>query len=341
MRRLACYIALLLALLSCSNHPGQVRLKGNFAHLEQGEFYIYSTDYGLDRVDTLSIQNGSFVYTLPLNGEATLHLLYPNYSHLAIFAESGKDIKIEGDARNLSEVKVSGTPDNELYTQFRRATREMNLADTRNEARRMIMEHADRAVSKYLFKEYFLRTDSVRNEEVRALYDTLCHARPEDLDLHMLSSEIRSHALLAPGQPLPNFEWEMQLLKKGEPVDTIVRSKDYEGKYLLIAFWAGWKSGSQSAHYRSRRLRREMRDSLHILTYSLDYNKKHMLFTEERDTVNYPNYCDFLCWGSPYVQQWGIRTLPYFIFVGPDQRIIASGNEWVTDIAPKTIPLCL
>ena len=74
-----------------------MRLKGRFAHLEQGEFYLYSTDYGLDRIDTLRIQQGKFQYQMPLEKSATLHLLYPNYSQLTIFATSGDDILIDGE----------------------------------------------------------------------------------------------------------------------------------------------------------------------------------------------------------------------------------------------------
>ena len=340
MRHSLLYIAILLALLSCSNHPGQVRLKGRFAHLEQGEFFLYSTDYGLDRIDTLRIQDGKFSYMLPLDGEATLHLLYPNYSHLALFAAPGEDIKIKGDARNLSEVEVSGTPDNELFTQFRHDAKGKNTDEVRTMAQQLILEHPALALSRHLFREYFLMPDSVDRTLVRELYDTLCHARPMDASLSRLSAHVRSAGILAPGQPLPAFKWQAHLPTGEETIDTLVRNTDYKGKYLFITFWASWKTASQ-AHYRARRLRREMKDTLHVLSYSLDYTQASLKSTEKRDSVDYPTYCDFLCWGSPQVQQWGIRTIPYFILVGPDQRIIASGSDWSRDIAPQTLNLCL
>ena len=340
MKRVLYYIVVFLALLSCSSHPGQIRLKGSFAHLEQGEFYLYSTDYGLDRIDTLHLQDGKFLYKMPLEKSATLHLLYPNYSQLTIFATSGEDIRIDGDARNLSEVKVSGSQDNELYTQFRRDVREKSGDAVLSIAREYILGHPKNHVSRYLFSEYFLRTDTLR-DEVRGIYDSLSRALPEDFELSRLSAAVRSHGILAPGREIPQFEWEMRIMKDGNPTDTLVRSSDYEGKYLLIIFWAGWKNGSQRAHYLARKLRREMKEPLHVLSYSLDYSGKHLDFSEKRDSVSYPNYCDFLCWGSPYVQQWGIRHLPYYIIVGPNQHILASGTDWQKDIAPKTQKLCL
>ena len=259
---------------------------------------------------------------------------------MTIFAASGEDIRIDGDARNLSEVRVSGSQDNELYTRFRRDVREKSDTEARTIAREYILAHPKRKVSRYLFTEYYLSADTLR-DEVHEIYDSLCRALPEEPELIRLSSAVRAHGILAAGRSLPYFEWKMHVPSETSPRDTLVHSTDYEGKYLLIIFWAGWKSGSQRAHYLARKLRREMKEPLHVLSYSLDYSGKHLDFSEKRDSINYPNYCDFLCWGSPYVQQWGIRHLPYYILVSPDQHILASGIDWQKDIAPHTKKLCL
>lgn len=329
-------IAFILTLLSCSNHPGQVRIRGRFAHLEQGEFFIYSSDIGLDRIDTLHIQEGRFEYMLPLDGEATLHILYPNYSQLALFAAPGEDIKVEGDAQNLSEVKVSGTRCNEIYTQFRREVRELSEKDARALARQYALEYAGEAVARFLFRQYFLLSDSSSHRETQEIYDSLCRARPEDVLLSQLAGAVRHHAMLQPGAMLPDFT--LVTLphpdSKAEP-DTI-RRKDFRGSHTLFIFWASWKSGSQSAIYRARRLRREMEKELKIVSYSLDFDRQRLEEIVRRDSVDFPNHCDFRCWNSPLVRQWGIQNVPYFILADPDGRIIASGTDWKDDIDAKT-----
>lgn len=108
MRNILLFIALGLTLLSCGGFPGQFRLKGNFAHLEQGEFLLYSTDGGLDIIDTLHLVDGKFDYTTKLHDEATYHILYPNFSELVVFGHSGGIVNIKGDARSLNEVEVHG-----------------------------------------------------------------------------------------------------------------------------------------------------------------------------------------------------------------------------------------
>ena len=96
-----------------------------------------------------------------------------------------------------------------------------------------------------------------------------------------------------------------------------------------------WKSGSKSAIYRSRRLRREMKGrgkEIELLSYSLNADERQLYRTEERDSIDFPSYCDYLNFSSPLVQKWGITELPYFILVAPDGRILASGSDWMLNI---------
>lgn len=333
------FLFLLLSLFPCcTGHPGEVRIKGQFEHLEQGEFLIYSTDEELDRLDTLRIQDGAFSYRLPALQTATLHILYPNASELVVFANPGADILVKGDARNLNEVEVSGSEDNESYTKFRLSTLGKSASEQKAIARDFILEYASLDMSRYLFTSYFLCDSTTTPEQATELYDSLCHARPDDLALSKLASHVRAIGMTRTGNPLPDFS--LTLLPghggNGTEEQTIQRS-DYEGKLLLIVFWAGWKSGSTSALYRARRLRRELEGKgkeIHLISYSLDVDKKQLTAIEERDTVDFPSYCDFRSLASPLVKEWGIRDLPYIILATPDGRIAASGNDWLKDIEP-------
>lgn len=337
MKNLA-YIAISFALLCCTGHPKEARLEGEFANLEQGEFLIYSTDEALDRLDTLRIVDGIFSYTLPTVQPATLHILYPNQSELVVFAGPGDDIVIKGDAQNLSEVEVSGSEDNELYTEFRQETNGKSAEETKNIAHNYILEYPTHAVSRYLFTTYYLCDEEASVKETTALYDSLCRACPDDLALSKLSSRVRSLGLLRVGNPLPDFSLTLKPGHGGNGTEQrIIKKGDYNGKLLLIAFWANWKGGSAGAIYRARRLRRELKGrgkDIELISYSLDADETQLYRNEERDSIDFPSYCDFLSLSSPLVQKWGIRELPYIILVTPDGNIAASGSDWMTDIQP-------
>ena len=326
----------ILLLLSCTGHPDEVRLEGEFANIEQGEFLIYSTDEALDRLDTLRIQDGRFSYRLSANQPATLRILYPNLSELVVFASPGADISIKGDAQNLSEVEVSGTEDNECFTEFRKETLGKSFSETKGAAHDYILQHPTLAMSQYLFTTYFLCDSAASVSEATELYDSLCRACPEDLALSKLSTHVRALGKIRVGKPLPDFSLTLPPNHGGNgEKDTTICLADYKGKHLLIAFWAGWKSGSQSALYRLRRLRREHKGKdISCISYSLDVNESQLRRYEQRDTVDYPSYCDFRSFASPLVQKWGIRELPFFILVNPDGRIAACGTDWMKDINP-------
>ena len=160
--------------------------------------------------------------------------------------------------------------------------------------------------------------------------------------LSQLASAVRHHAILRPEAPLPDFTLvtlphpDSKEKDKEKAESDTIRRKDFKGSHTLFIFWATWKSGSQSAIYRARRLRREMKQELKIVSYSLDFDRQRLQDAVRRDSVDFPNHCDFRCWNSPLVRQWGIQNIPFFILIDPEGHIIASGSDWKDDIEPKT-----
>jgi hypothetical protein len=338
------FIFSLLVLISCNPNSDSVRITGDFAHLEQAQFYIYSPTGAIDRLDTIKIEDGEFEYTAKIDGEHIFRLLYPNFSELTIFAKPGDDIEVEGDAQNLNDVDVDGSDDNEIYTEFREDITDLPPVKILDIAHMYILKYSKQAVSKYLFQTYFLQTDSLRPSQIKEIYDSLCRACPNDIELSKLSRRVRSYGILRPGQKLPSFKLKTRASAFGGEEEKEISEKDFRGNYLLISFWASWKSGSQSALYRTRRFRREMKGKglkLDAISYSLDTELPSLKRIEENDSVDYHSYCDFLSFNSPLVQKWGICDLPFFVLVSPESKIIASGSDWQRDIEPQVQKLCL
>ncbi len=322
-----------------------MKIRGRFAHLEQGEFFIYSSQGGTTTLDTLHIEDGEFTYTADLDAPAIMQVLYPNYSQLAIFASPGDDIELKGDAQHLNAVEATGSEDNDIYTKFRKEADGKSTKEQLALARQYALAHPTLAVSQYLLAQYYLLSDNSSGQEAREIYDSLCRACPEDAALRRLSSAVQAHGKLRAGASLPDFTLHTRPSQMPDgPKSGVIRRSDYKGKYLLVVFWAGWKSGSQSALYRSRKLRREMQGkgrTLNIISYSLDTDASYLRDLEKRDSVNFPSYCDYKAFSSDLAVKWNIRQLPYFILVDTSQHIMASGSDWQRDIEPKAKSLCL
>lgn len=304
----------------------------------------------MDILDTLRLREGKFDYTVPLQEKATYYILYPNFSELVVFGESGEVVKIKGDARSLNDVEVKGTEENELYTKFRKESQQVSGKKLDTLARDYILRYPTMQMSKFLLTKYFIQPKNSDQQMMIEIYDSLCRANPSDVMLSNLSNDVRRKNTLQAGSRLPAFNLttrrvEFKKYKNKKTETKVIESQNvadtsFQDKPLLIVFWASWRSGSQSAIFRARKLMRESENKVQAISYSLDVEDTELKSVERRDTIDYPSYCDFKCWNSPLVQEWSIRDLPFFILVDKDRKIIATGTNWSKDIEPHTKDLC-
>ena len=92
------FFATLFLLSSCGVDSDRFRLEGRLRNMNQGEFWIYSTDGGASGIDTIFVRDGRFEYETTLRIPSTYVLIFPNFSELPIFANPGKVATIKGDA---------------------------------------------------------------------------------------------------------------------------------------------------------------------------------------------------------------------------------------------------
>lgn len=146
---------------SCGAPDGSFRIKGKFRNFNQGELYLYTLQKGgKGYLDTIRVLNGRFSYETAVDTATTFSLVFPNYSEIPIFAESGIMVEIDGDASHLKEVEVSGSDDNEEMTAFRLAANELTPPEVEKRAREYIKDYPGSPVSLYL-AEKFLPADSI------------------------------------------------------------------------------------------------------------------------------------------------------------------------------------
>lgn len=319
---------LLFLLAGCGVPTGQFRIRGEYGHLDKADFLILSTDGGIDRIDTLHVVRGEFEYLTTINGDATFRIVYPNDDELILWIHSGDDISIEGDALDLSKVKVKGNKENELYTQFRLGLKSTDTLALRNSASEFIRNHPESPVSLYLLQRYFLLCgDPAAPSQITSLYKLIQKAQPRNNDVARLGGKIQQRFASQKGKRMPDFELET--------TDSLTHKlADYKGESLLVYFWAGWMSSASSDHG-------VIADSmavdstLHAISYSLDVDSLTFKVTRNGPMLDIPAYCDYLGFQSPLVQQLGITQIPYIILVDPKGIIQATGTK-LSDVLKKT-----
>ncbi len=329
MRGLIIHTSIAFTLLSCGESEGRFRLKGEFEHLRQGEFYIYSNDGGTAGFDTIRVEDGRFDYETELRDRATYRLLYPNLSEQVVFGASGDVVTIEGDARNLKSVEVKGSRPNEELTAFRLENKDKGLSGTREAAAAFIARSPSSPASVYLFKEYFLSYVDVPQGEVERCYRALRKAQPDNLQLSSWQPDVENRGrLLKKGSPLPDFGF---ILEDGRKV----QASDYGGKPLLVCFWASWESRSRAETFRVRRMLKGNPGRIEAVSISLDVDDAARKGIERMDSVSWTSYCDLQSWNSPLAKRFGVRSIPFYLLAGADGKVLAAGASYEKDIEPE------
>lgn len=327
MKRIFLYILSVFTLLSCSNSDDRFSISGEFKHLQQGEFYIYSPDGTLDHLDTIKLVNGAFDYQIPLDKKTTLRLLYPNFSEHVIFAEGGKEVKIKGDARKLNETEITGTPENEEMTRFRVENLKNGKKETAQAAENHIRKNPTSEVSNYLFEEYFLNNPDSDPARMEQLYRLLAQAQPENISLKRMQGKVNGLSGTLIGKKIPSFDLP-------DLNGDTIHSSAYKGKVTLISFWANWRNSGYII-YQTRKLKREYGNKLGLISYSLDINPQILKGNIKRDSITWPVYCDFKAWDNPLLQKLNVCDIPYHILIDTEQKIIARGRNLDKEILPE------
>lgn len=276
------------------------RLSGEIENLEQAEFYIYSTDGGLDRLDTIHVSNGTFKWETLLEHEVTFFLVYPNLSQQVIFARPGERIRVVGDASQLRAVNVLGSDENKAYTEFRMEHFSDNPERLEAAIRDYVSAHPDSRVSTYM--------TGIRNVDAAA------------------------GSGIAVGKTLPAITLPPDGLTSDG--DTIVIEP---GRPVLLTFWASWLRESKDdfffilkAYHQAETLKGEKK--LRPISISLDASVSDYQSTCRYDSLIWESRCYRQLWDTPVVEQLSVTTLPYYILTDADLKIVACGSNWKDDI---------
>lgn len=321
MKRQPLFTALLIAMTiivsACGGKNGHFRIEGKFKNLNQGEFYIYRPYTATVDLDTIKVADGRFVYDIPLEEKTTFVIIFPNYSEQVIFGESGATAKIDGDASHLREMKITGTDDNKLMTDFRLNANKITPPEVVKAAIAFAEERPESPASLYLVNRYLVTGPNPDYAKAYELVKKMQKASPENGILIRLAKNLETLSQCATGSRLPEFT-ATDINGK-----TIKRKDALNGKVNIVTTWASWNYDSQNSLRRLNKLKKQYGNDIALLNICLDGNANDYIRKTERDSITSPTICDGEMWNTPLLKTFGLATIPSNIIADSNGTIVA------------------
>ena len=318
--RNACLFILLLLLASCGVDEGTFRMVGEFKNFNQGELYLYNTDGARHKLDTIAVMNGRFTYQVEIDMPTTYVLVFPNFSELPVFGESGKEVTIQGDASHLKEVTVSGTEENKLMTAFRMQTNQQTPPEIKQAAIQFIKDHPQSPASRYILNKQFIQTTIPDYQQALELVSLIVKENPNNKELNNLKKQLEGLRHLKDNGSLPKFS-AVDISGK------TASSSQLTGQVNVVFTWASWNYDSQNMMRKLNRMVKEHGDQVKIIGICLDANLDDCHRYTDRDSIKWSCICDGKMWDTPALNQLGLYFVPDNIITDSRGKIVAHSIQ--------------
>lgn len=305
-------------MVGCGSRSGYFKLEGHLLNLNQGEFYVYSPDNAITKVDTIKVEGGRFAYETPCNGEGTIAIVFPNFSELPVFVAPGKSVTISGDATHLKEIGVKGTDENKLMTAFRQQIAKASPPEVKQLASKFIKDNANSLAAVYVLRHYFVTDSKVDPKETAQLVDVVHKAQPKNGNVARMEQFVKTARAGAIGAQMPQFTAQ-------DINGRTVTAADTRGKVTVVFTWATWSYESRNIMNQLKRVFNDHKGRLALIAISLDASSKDCLRSLNNDSTTTRNICDELMFDSPLLEKFALTGVPDNILYNAQGRIIERG----------------
>lgn len=296
-------ILLTLVLVSCGVDGKHFKLEGRFLHLNQGEFYVYSTDGVLDGIDTIKIEGGRFAYEIPCDEEGTLVMVFPNFSEQPIFTQPGKTVEIKADASHLKELEAEGTDNNKLMTVFRKQVSNMSPQQAIDAAAEFVKHNPKSDVSAWLIRKYFILAPKPDYAKAKQLLDLMIAEQPKNGKLVNLQQQLIGLAATA-GKSLPIFT------ATDINGNKVTQANLTQSPNAVVFLWASWNYESTDMQRQLKRLKAAKGNGLSVIGVCIDPSKSEMQQSLRQDSISWPTINDGMMFDTKIAKQLGLSQVP-------------------------------
>jgi len=301
-------------LASCDNQTDGYSIKGQI-NSESGTVYLQTFRNKMFFItDSATITNGTFSFKGKIE-HPDLYGITTNrnesFSPYYIFLENS-DITVNIDTANRRSFKVEGSPTNDLFVDYQRASRNRSFSlDS------FIAANPASIVAAYvLYRDFSYRLNKDEIEHYIGQFDPSLHKTQYVEALRELEATLDRIAI---GRKAPDFTLENP---DGEPVSLYSR---LGRSYVLVDFWAAWCGPCRRENPHVVEAYNTFKDKgFDVFGVSLDHNKEAWVKAIENDRLAWTQVSDLKFWDSAAAQLYGVRAIPSNFLIDKDGIIVAK-----------------
>ncbi len=306
-------------MVGCKSQPKQAIIRGEITGLDKDTIYLFGTDEFFDRIDTLFTSDGKFSKAISIDTLVFTTLLVNDSIEYPVFLDKEQTVTIQTDLHS-PRVSIKGNTWNEEYSAFHNslyATDTLSVTDKLERVEEFIRSNPSSLVSVYLLDNYFLRQDEPDYDRIKELIGSLTGDLKDLTFIQQANDLADQQGKAITGKIAPAFN-----LKNRE--DKGILRTSFRDKYLILHFWASWSDSCAQSVPQLKELYKTYKkeDKFALLGISLDINRADWEQAIEKDTIDWEQVSDFSGWNGSVIKQYGILTLPSYILIGPDARIL-------------------
>jgi len=355
----------LLAMSSCKNENNNdsFTLKGEIGDWDSPAtlYFSYWND-GNEVTDTTQLKNGKFSFSGNI-GEPAAARLIMDYTGvgmgpaaqaghiLYLYLENGV-IELQS-ADSLQHVAFVKSPINDAHQEYLRyvggqiqdlaarmnakvmqaSPEQLNdslFMDGLNKEYRQLLDDRARKQQQYVREHpdsYFsvvAISESVSSDfdvdEIEPLFLSINEKHRETYSGKAFAQRIEAARTIGIGKSAPDFT-------QNDPDGNPVSLSDFQGKYVLIDFWASWCGPCRQENPNLVKAYAAYKDKgFEILGVSLDNNdgREDWLKAIEKDGLTWTQVSDLNSWNNEVARMYGVRAVPQSYLINPEGVIVAE-----------------